>query len=428
MIKSSYQQAQVKRNEGAQADAASAAPGAAPWYNAKFSATQENRGLQPVLLTGVDPLTGEILTFEQDGKGGYKTQKQSDPRTVRLERFALQSAARRLLWGSRTAKCLRLRRRDKSEIEVWRSSDHGSAHYSGLQTCGSVWACPVCAAKISERRRVELLQIMEAHQAAGGECLLLTLTFPHSFGDDLSAMLKAQAFAWDSLKKNRAGRALWASLGTVGTVRALEVTHGENGWHPHFHILIFCAAGVDRVRARIEFYKLWESACVKAGLGEPSFKHGCRLDGGDKASKYVTKGLWGLDYEMTKGHIKKASKGRSPFDLLRSYLYDDDKQAGALFRYYAQSFKGNQQLRYSNGLKKLYQVEEMTDEQIASVQEDSADLLGSIELEQWRLILAADLRGEVLELARHGWEPVARLLSSLNNRNVTKNPSRSSPS
>lgn len=384
-----------------------------PWYNAKYSATQENRGLQPISLTGVDPLTGEILTFEQDDKGGYKTQKQPDPRTVRLERFALQSASRRLLWGSRTAKCLRLRRWDKSEIEVWRSADHGSAHYGGLQTCGSVWACPVCAAKISERRRVELLQTMEAHKAAGGQCLLLTLTHPHSHGDDLAAMLKAQAKALDSLNKNRAGRALWDSLGTVGTVRALEVTHGGNGWHPHFHILIFCGPDVDRVEARRRFYDLWSQACVKVGLGLPSDQHGVRLDGGDEASAYVTKGLWGLDHEMTKGHIKKASKGRSPFDLLRSYLYDDDKQAAALFREYAQAFKGKRQLQYSNGLKKLYQVEDLTDEQIAAVQDDEAELLGSIDLDQWRLILAADLRGEVLELARHGWEPVARLLSSL---------------
>jgi hypothetical protein len=254
---------------------------------------------------------------------------------------------------------------------------------------------------------------MEQHKAGGGQCLLLTLTFSHSFGDDIAKMLKAQASAWDVLNKNRSGRALWESLQTVGTVRALETTHGANGWHPHFHVLIFCASGVDRDQARQRFYDLWSAACVKFGLGAPSSSHGVRLDGGEHASAYVTKGLWGLDHEMTKGHIKKASKGRSPFDLLRSYLYDDDKQAGALFREYAQAFHGKRQLQYSNGLKKLYQVEDLTDEELAALQDEPADLLGSIELEQWRLILAADLRGELLELARHGWEPVARLLSSL---------------
>jgi hypothetical protein len=308
---------------------------------------------------------------------------------------------------------LRVRRSDKTEIEVFRSSGHGSTHYGGLQTCGSVWACPVCAAKVSERRRVELLHAMEAHKASGGQCFLLTLTFSHSFGDDIAQMLKAQASAWDALNKNRAGRALWESLRTVGTVRALETTHGSNGWHPHFHVLIFCASDIDRDQARQRFFDLWSAACVKFGLGAPSSSHGVRLDGGNEAAKYVTKGLWGLDHELTKGHIKKASKGRSPFDLLRSYLYDDDKQAGALFREYAQAFKGKKQLIWSQGLKALYQVEDLSDEELAAIQEESAELLGSIELEQWRLILAADLRGEVLELARHGWEPVARLLADL---------------
>ena len=28
-------------------------------------------------------------------------------------------------------------------------------------------------------------------------------------------------------------------LGKVGHVTATEVTHGSNGWHPHYHILLF---------------------------------------------------------------------------------------------------------------------------------------------------------------------------------------------
>lgn len=111
---------------------------------AKFSARIDFKGVF------FDPETGEI----QPGK------KAADPVATRIERFALQSAARRILPKSRTAKCLRLRRFDKAEIEVWRAKQHGTAHYGGLQTCASVWACPVCSAKISERRRAELLAAM----------------------------------------------------------------------------------------------------------------------------------------------------------------------------------------------------------------------------------------------------------------------------
>lgn len=414
------QSSEHKPPQAEAATSASAEPrprAVAPWYNAKYSARQEIRGLQPVYWSSVDPETGEVFPLVQEETA---LKKLSDPRETRLERFALQSAARRLLWGSRTAKCLRLvRTRQKggdrqSAIEVWRSLEHGSTHYSGLQTCGSVWACPVCAARVSEVRRLDLLHLMEQHKAAGGQCYLLTLTNPHTRGDNLAQLLKAQAKAMSALNGNKSSRKLWDEIDCVGTVRAQEVTHGQaNGWHPHFHVLVFARSGLDLIEYRRRFYAEWSNACRLAKLPAPSYEHGVRFDGGNEASKYVTKGLWGLDFELTKSHIKKANKGRSPFDLLRSYLYDDDKQAAALFREYAAAFKGKRQLQYSNGLKDLYDVEDLTDDEIVSQHDQTADLLGQIELEQWRLILAADLRGEVLELARYGWEPVARLLASL---------------
>jgi hypothetical protein len=376
---------------------------------AKSSPLQENQGFQPFLVDEktraglVDISTGEII-FDSP---------QYDPVTTRLERFALQSAARRLLPDSRTAKCLRYIQPGLTDVEVWRSSEHRTAHYAGLQVCSSVWACPVCAAKISERRRVELLKAIEQHEANSGQVLLLTLTNPHTRTDDLPAMLKAQALAMSRFNSTKSAKKLWDSIGCIGTVRAWEVTHGDNGWHPHFHILLFVRSGLDLQEVQSRFYAVWANCCRLAGLPIPSELHGVRLDDGAKAAKYVTKGLWGLDAEMTKGHIKKAAKGgRSPFDLLRSYLASD-KQAGALFVEYAKAFKGKRQLVWSKGLKALFEVEEQTDEETAAKLEDDAFLLGSIGFDDWRLILKAEVRGEVLELARHDWEAVDRLLSYL---------------
>ena len=75
-----------------------------------------------------------------------------NPMARRVERFALQSVARDILPDSRTAKCLRIRAHDK-DVQVWKSKNHKTASYGGLQTCGSVWTCPVCGAKVVERRR-----------------------------------------------------------------------------------------------------------------------------------------------------------------------------------------------------------------------------------------------------------------------------------
>jgi hypothetical protein len=116
---------------------------------------------------------------------------------------------------------------------------------------------------------------------------------------------------------------------------------------------------------------------------------------------------------MTKGHMKKAKKGRTPFDLLRAYLYDEDKHAMGLFKGYAEAFKGKRQLVWSKGLKEHFRIGEESDEEIAARQDDRAFLLGEITVDEWRKILRFDVRGEVLELARHGWEPVRRFLDAL---------------
>lgn len=381
-----------------------------PWYNAKYSPIQENQGSQQVYWINGEPGTGEIVPFVQEETN---LKKRYEPGEVRLERFALQSAARRLLPGSRTSKCLWLRQFNQSMVELWKSKQHGTVHYKNLQTCKSPWACPVCAACISERRRLQLLKIMEQHRALGGDCYLLTLTIPHTIRDDLGAMLKGLAKAMSRFNSMRSAVSLWDEIDTAGTVRAFEVTHGENGWHPHFHILILCRSGLDLAAYKARFFSEWSNACRLAKLPAPSEAHGVKLDNGTKAGAYVSKGLWGLESEMTKGHVKKSRKGRSPFDLLRSYLYDDDKQAGALFREYAAAFKGKRQLVYSKGLEALYDIEELSDDDIINQTEDSLYLLGALDSEQWRVIRQFNMRGEILELARHGLEPVMDLIASL---------------
>jgi hypothetical protein len=341
---------------------------------------------------------------------------------TRVQRFALQSSARAIIPTSRTAKCLRIRAYN-SNVEVWKSCEFGTAQYAGLQTCGSVWACPVCAAKIAERRRVEVLAAMTAHKAAGGCMNLLTLTTPHQRKDNLADLLAMQAKAIKAFWTHRSVRAVFAEMGAIGQIRALEVTHGRksehnNGWHPHYHVLLFCGVGVDLARFdeaqmkdwAVRLYLRWAACCVKAGLGEPSFKHGLKLDNGDKAAHYVTK--WGLEDEMTKGHTKKALHGETPFDFLRAYLADkNDKQAAALFKEFAETFKGKRQLHWSKGLKSRYAIEESTDEELSTKIEERAVFLGAFTVDQWRDVLKVDARGVVLELAaKSGWSAVQSYL------------------
>ena len=353
----------------------------------------------------IDPDTGEIT-------GG---KPRHEPMAGRLQRFALQATARTILPKSRTAKCLRLRAH-KQDITVWKSKEHGTASYAGLQTCGSVWSCPVCAAKIAERRRVEIIHAMDAHKAQGGLVSLLTLTTPHQRLDNLGDLLAKQAKALHRFWSDRGTKAVFEAMGVLGQIRALEVTHGRNspqnnGWHPHYHVLVFHGVAGDLEGWGESLYLRWAECCKRAGLGEPSRAHGLKLHDGSKAAAYASK--WGLEDEMTKGHTKKAKAGgETPFDLLRAAMADrQDKQAMALFREFAECFKGKRQLSWSNGLKARFFVDEKTDEELAAEKDDRAVLLGLLTVDQWRDVLKVDGRGVLLDIAaKGGWHNVQRYL------------------
>ena len=337
-----------------------------------------------------------------------------DPRLLRCERFAQKSIVNRLLPTSRTSKCMRWRVPNQS-LQVLKSKEHNKAFYTGLQVCASVWACPVCAAKISERRRAELTTALALAKAREWDVFMLTLTVPHGLGDDLPALLKQIHAAWRSTTTSRAGQKLRKLLGIRGTIRALEVTHGQNGFHPHLHVLLFLDQGFSPQSVHHAFSPLWQQACMRAGLPRPSDEHGCRVDDGTYAAAYASK--WGLESELTKSHTKKGRNGsRTPWDFLRAVLDKSEgwQQSAILFRTYAEAFKGKRQLYWSNGLRDLLAMgEQASDEELAAVQEDSALMLAELTDEQWRAILRTKSESIVLDMAETHPQALPVLLASL---------------
>lgn len=337
-----------------------------------------------------------------------------DSRTARAERFVLKAAARRLLpKDHRTTKCMNWRL-PEMETQVLKGAKTGKAFYHGLQVCAMPWTCPVCATKISERRRQEVARAMKQAEVLGLQVFLVTMTVPHGLGDDVAPMVDKMMKAWSSLWQGRRGVALRDSLGLFGHIRALEVTHGANGFHPHFHALMFYHPDQTNLSAWGALSEAWQKAAVRAGLPAPSLDRGCQVDDGSRAAQYVAKGVWGLESEVTKGHIKKGKRGsRTPFDLLRDYA-NGDKQAGALWRVYVDAFQGRRQLYWSNGLKKLLAIAELSDEEITSKPDDEHSLLlATITDNQWRVIYRRHLESTVLDLAEVSPDAMRLFLQSL---------------
>jgi hypothetical protein len=133
-------------------------------------------------------------------------------------------------------------------------------------------------------------------------------------------------------------------------------------------------------------FPVWLDACRKSGLDDPS-PLAFHVDDGSYAARYVTK--WGMDSELTKGHLKKGKSSVNPWDLLRIHTFGLEgissdlrevvqalgiqDRAASLWLVFFRSFKGTRQLYWSNGLRKLLGLSvEKTDQQLSEEEMDTA--------------------------------------------------------
>jgi len=356
----------------------------------------------------------------------------------RVKDFLLQDLAGRVLQKKfRVQTCLK-RKIDKTKlVNVCFNESTGKAHYGNVMRCGSVWTCPVCAKKITEHRRQELKLINEIWQSGltlylpqkvskefvgppafthrkieKGYTYLLTLTSPHYAYQSLSLLRERMKDAKTAFFGGSKNQLLFQKqLGKVFHITNLEVTYGQNGWHPHNHILIFSDKylGIqDFSKVRTKLAKHWAKCLENVGvrkLKENELFIACDLRDGTYAEQYVSK--WGLEEEMTKGHIKKGKEGGlTPFDLLRlsdeDHTLYDSKKPSELFCEFANAFKGARQLVFSRGLKHACRINDFASEDdetksiMASVL-DEALFLRDIEDHIFKLILKYKKRAEFLD-------------------------------
>jgi hypothetical protein len=324
----------------------------------------------------------------------------------------LQSGARDLLPNERVAVCLRHLIPGVPGVSVLCSPRQKAAHYDGLQVCGSVWFCPVCGAKISERRRVELSQGIASW---GGQMVMATFTLQHMAADALVPLLDGLQEAMRKMRSGRRWMAFQEQHGVAGTVRALENTHGESGFHPHQHVLFFVAPGVDVDVFSNQLRERWLASVAKVGrYASPRWGLHVTAASADIAA-YVAK--WGKEPKWTSAHelAKAGSKrgrgdSRTMLDLLEAYVVLGDAEAGRRWREYAEAFKGRKQLVYSNGLRALLGLiaEEKTDEEVAAEVVEDAVVLAVLDLAAWRVVLGNDARAELLTVASSGDRALVR--------------------
>lgn len=335
----------------------------------------------------------------------------------RLKKYGLQAVAKSWLPGERVGACLRLWVEGAKSVTVIKTPTF--ARYGNLCTCGMVWVCPICASKVSEERRREIKQGVEAARALGLTVVLVTYTFRHKRWHQLSVMLKGFTGASRALKQGNSYKLLRRRFGIVGTIRALEVTHGDaNGWHPHVHELVFMRSS-DVASFREQIWQRWQVVAKRFELDVSRKAFDCQ-DTYAAVSNYVAKygkdPKWGVDAEVAKAVVKRARGERlTPFGMLEKGLAGDDSYRDK-FRAFCVAFKGKSQLRWSPGLRKLLlgDEQERTDEEIAAASGEDGVVLGALSLDQWQLVLGNDVRGELLHVASSGdWDAVLQFVEGL---------------
>ena len=313
----------------------------------------------------------------------------------------------------RVCACGKHKRDADDSVSVSVNASTGVATYQNLIHCGSVWVCPSCSFKISQERKKELAEAMKSCRSKGLHVAMLTLTAPHYMGDNIKELLKNMGKAKHSLWTNRNSRDYFKSqMPLVGHITATEVKYSDNnGFHPHYHILLildkpYKAEDLEIIES--DLYEFWSEKCVKQGLGKPNREHGIDLKMGSNAedmlADYISK--WGLAEEMTQAHMKVGKRNSQSLtmwevlDLSQLEVSTRDKYSH-IFRIYSKAFKGRRQLFWSKGLKKLLSVADTTDEELANKEEpEEAQMISAVVFTnfEWSIIRKFKLQAKILNL------------------------------
>jgi replication protein len=253
-------------------------------------------------------------------------------------------------------------------VGVMRSPDGSEARESGVWSCGRLWLCSVCSAAVRAKRAAELDVAAAMHEQSGGALVMLTLTVRHSRGMALADLLDALNGSWAGLRARAVHRRVTSRV--LGFVKALEITDGPNGWHPHLHVLYVGRPGDDASQLVQLLDGLTTDWCelVEARLGvSPTADHGVDVRELKGAAAYLSK----IGPELAMAD----TKGSSPFSLLEG-LGGKDPRSVARWLEYARATRGRSSLVWSPGLRDHFGLGEVRASDVEAAESEREGIAG----------------------------------------------------
>lgn len=292
-----------------------------------------------------------VKVFEADGRAGVFEDTWGEE-TIRVPR------------DDRYLACGQRRRAGFNHVGV-KNTEGGRAGFSNLQSCGSVWTCPVCAGKIMRQRAEELGKALRWARREGHTVAMITLTVRHHRDDSLRDVWDAVSNGWAAVTSGRAWAGetrekyadwladwapkfhealagkrrmhhTWRNLvvprprrigdqeryGVLGWARAAEVKHGANGWHVHLHIVAVLERQGEGAEATYNgevaahrlgyaMWKRWDAAMPKEHKGTEDHGYNVSVNGAAEKTlaEYLSKDGLSDDRETIERSID--AKGRA---------------------------------------------------------------------------------------------------------------------
>jgi len=214
---------------------------------------------------------------------------------------------------------------------------------------------------------------------------MLSLTVRHGLGDDLRATRRGIAAAFRRLIRGRPWPRFCKKYRIEFHVRALEVTHGLHGWHPHLHALLFLEIPLSPAEldaATTWLHERWRN-CVRRALGSEFVpnEHGVDLRASKRAD-YLAK----FSLELVDPGTKRGRAGnRTPIQIAVSAATGKCPDDEALWVAYCAGMRGAKMLTWSEGLRAAVELDvEKHDEEIVEGEEQKeAEIVAVISGPAW---------------------------------------------